>query len=435
MGKDPRENAEKQQKKAERFFELSQYRKAGKVFNDAGSLFLNLHDFDQATDCFYAAAQAFSKNEKISPMINALRYAGDASLYQNEFSEANQFFKNVIKYIPHLKTPSERDSQTVLFSALSYLCLFIKGKQDQGLEFLKQIKKKVDSNYFKENPLIRLVKNLTIAVRDKNQSYLDRVEEEFENYKFREAEGTLMKKVLVLAKTHISLITELRLDKAQYTTKETMNLTLDIDTTPLLEISKYPFYNYEIKKLEILNAGISLSDNLITSKKPDLPLPLKPGQKDKLKFEIKSHFQVDKSFIGPILLTCKLDEHFIFYLKTQTIMPNLISPPATLDISLKNLRTPLIDQTFPMEIQLKNNGKGEAFQINIEVSFPEQLKMMRGTTKKQIFSLRSNEDIKWEINLKPVEAGDHEIKFQIKFSDADQNEIDEVKTFPLSIKL
>ncbi len=435
MGKDPRENAEKQQKKAEYLFELKQFKKAGRTFSAAGDLFLKLHDFNKAVDCFYAAAQAFAKDERISSMVDSLRNAGDASLYQNEFAEAHQFYKNAIKYVPNLKDDIDKNYQTILFSALSYLCLFIKGKQDQGLDFLKEIKKTVDNTYFKESSLIRLVKNLTIAIRDKNKTYLDKVEEEFEKYKFREAEGILMKKVLVVAKTHISLITNLKLDKDKYITNEIINLDLEIDTTPLLEISKYPFYNYKIKELEINNVGISLSDNLITNKKPVLPLKLKPGQIEKLKFEIKPHFQVDNNFIGPILLTCKLDEHFIFYLKTQTILPNLISPPATLDITIKNLRTPLINQTFPMEIQLKNNGKGEALEIHIEVEFPENLKVMRGTTIKQIFSLRSNEDIKWEINLKPTEAGDYEIRFKVNFKDSDQNEIEEYKSFPLSIKL
>jgi hypothetical protein len=60
---------------------------------------------------------------------------------------------------------------------------------------------------------------------------------------------------------------------------------------------------------------------------------------------------------------------------------------------------------------------------------------MRGTMDKQIYSLRSNEDIKWEINLKPLEAGDYVIKIFIKFVDPDQNEIEEIKEFPVSITL
>jgi hypothetical protein len=60
---------------------------------------------------------------------------------------------------------------------------------------------------------------------------------------------------------------------------------------------------------------------------------------------------------------------------------------------------------------------------------------MRGTTNKQIYSLRTNETLKWEINLKPVEVGDFIIKINMKFKDPDENIIEDVKEFPFSIKM
>ena len=74
-------------------------------------------------------------------------------------------------------------------------------------------------------------------------------------------------------------------------------------------------------------------------------------------------------------------------------------------------------------------------ELNIEIEFAEQLKVMRGTTKKQIYSLSSNESITWEIALKPSEAGDYIIKMDIKFKDPNQNIIEETKTFPFAIKM
>lgn len=432
---EPREKAKKKIKKADRFFDLGQYRKAGKVYTTTGELYLKLHDYNIARDCFHDAAKSFINAENFPLFIESLRYAGEASLSINDFSEAYQYYKKAIKYIGHIKNPEERDHLYILFSALSYLCLFIKGKQDQGLTVLKQVKKEVDVTFFKDNPLIKLVKNLTIALRDNNKDYLDKVESEFEKYKFRETEGILMKKVLVLAKTHISIITNLKLDKKEYTTKEIIRLTLEIDTTPLLEISNYPFYNYKIEEIRTTNTGLTLSDNLTAQKKPELPFVLKIGQKGEYKYEVKPHFQVDNTFIGPILLTCELDKNFIFFLKTKAIKPVLISPPASLEISLNNLKTPLINQTTPIEVLVSNKSKGEALDINIELELPEKLKLMRGTSKKQIYSLKANEEMKWEISLKPLEAGDYEIKFNLQFKDSDQNEIDEIKAFPFEIKL
>ncbi|MHA1294461.1 MAG: hypothetical protein ACTSQJ_17605 [Promethearchaeota archaeon] len=280
-----------------------------------------------------------------------------------------------------------------------------------------------------------MVKNLTIAIRDKNKKYLDKVEQDFDKYSFRESEGNLVKKVLVLAKTHVSIETELTLDKDQYTTNDLINLTLNVDADALIDISNYRFYNYKIKEVKISNLGITLSDNFTAQKKPNLPIIIKPGDKKHLDFVIRPNFQIDNPFIGPILLTCELDKKYIFFLKTQSVIPNLISPPPTLDISIKNLRTPLLEQTFPMEILIENKSDGEALDIFIEVEFPKQLKLMRGTPKKQLYSLRPNENIKWEINVKPVEAGDYDININLKFKDPDQNIIEDVKSFPFSIKL
>jgi hypothetical protein len=41
----------------------------------------------------------------------------------------------------------------------------------------------------------------------------------------------------------------------------------------------------------------------------------------------------------------------------------------------------------------------------------------------------------WEIALKPIEAGDYNIKMDIKYKDPDQNQIEETKNFPFPIKL
>ena len=60
---------------------------------------------------------------------------------------------------------------------------------------------------------------------------------------------------------------------------------------------------------------------------------------------------------------------------------------------------------------------------------------MRGTLTKQIYSLRSNENIRWEINLKPTEAGEYVIIIRSKFNDPDQNDIEDIKEFPFPIKL
>ncbi len=436
MPKDPLIEAEKKLSKAELFFNADQFKKAGKLFNSAADSFFKQKEYNLARECYNNAASSFIHLKRYSLAIGALRNAGDCSLFINEYSDANRFFKKVINYLPNYKKTADRDYLYILFSSLSYLCLFVEGKQDQGLDFIKQIKKNVDSGFFKESPTISLVKNLTIAVRDKNKDYLDKVIKSFKKYDFHIVEEKLLREVLVAAKSILSLEIKLSLDKEQYTTKDIINLKIDLNTQPLLEISQNSFYNYNIERIKVTNIGLNLSENIIAQKKPNLPVTINAGESYQFEILLKSHFQVDEPFIGPISLNCEMDDKFMFLLQEkEAIKPNIISPPPSLDISIKNLRPPLISQTFPLEILIENNSQGDALELNINIDFPKELKIMRGTTKKQVYYLSSNDNIKWEINLKPLEAGDYIIKMDISFKDPDQNLVEEQKTFPFSIKL
>ena len=436
MGKDPHVDAEKELNKAELYFDSEYYKKAGKSFKSAGDLYFKLNEFKIARESYSYAAKSFDFENRSDLTIEALRNAGDSSILINDFSTSNKFFKNTIRFIPDLRKVENRNLYFLFFSTLSYLCLFLEGKQDQGLDFIKEIRKDVESEYFKDSPYISLIKNLTIAIRDKNESYLNKIEQDLNQYDFSEAEQKLLKLVLALANANISLKINLSLDKDQYTTRDIINLTLNLDSTPIIDVSKYPFYDYNFKKLKITNITMSLSDNITPQKKPALPITLNPGENYDFMFALKPQFQVDDPFIGPFVVTCELDDIFLVYRKdSETIRPNIISPPPSLDISMKNLRPPLIDKSFPMEFLIENKSEGDASEISIITKLPQQLKLIRGALKKQMYSLSSNDKITWEINLKPIEAGDYIIELCIEFKDPDGNKYEEIKKFPLAIKL
>lgn len=422
--------------KAEKLSKAMQYKRAAKVFGSAGDLYLAVGNFELARDCYFDAAKCSLNEDKYFVGIDFLRKAGNASLSKNEIMEANQLFREAVNYIPNLRSKTDRNHNFILFSTLSFLCFFIKGEPHEGLKLVRRVKNYIDDDYFKENPLIHLITNLTMVITERKEKYVERIIEDINNFKFHEAEVNLAKRALVIAKIYTSLKTKLSFDKEVYTTNEIINFTLDINTQPLLEISKQNFYIYNPKELKISKIGITLSDNLTTHKKPDLPISIKVGQSLPINIMIKPQFQMENPLIGPILLSAELNEDLLFtYEISQLMKPKLISPPPSLEISVNNLRPPLIGQSFPLEILIENKSEGEAINLNVEIEFPEELKVMRGTLKKQIYSLRSNENIKWEINLKPTEAGDYTIKIISKFNDPDQNVIEETREFPLSIKL
>ncbi len=435
MGKDLRLEAKKQILKADQLYKAKQYKKAGKNYHLAGNSLLKLDEFEGAKNCFINGAKTFIELGKYDTSIELFRQSGEACLYTNKYLEANEIYKEALSYVSNLKSERERSSYIIEFSVLSYLCLFLKGIPEEGLDNLKKMQKKVDKEFFKENPLIQLVSEITISLRDKQVKYVEKIKENIGSYKLRDAEIKLLKIVLLLLNIKLLLASRFELNKEVYTTNEIINLTLNFDTTNLTKVLKDPYYQFELRDFNIKKILINVSDNLTTSKRPNVPFAIGVGEKTPLEFVIKPHFQVDKSIIGPFVFTCELNKNLIFVYETQSITPKLISPPATLVASIKNLRPPLIDQTFPLEILIENKSEGEALDVNIDVEFPEKLKIMRGTTKKQIYSLRPNEDLNWEINIKPLEVGDYIIKISIKFMDPNQNKIEEIKEFPFSIKL
>lgn len=435
MGKNQLLNAQNQSLKAEKLFRARQFKKAGKLFHRSGQIFLELRKFEAAKDCFINSSDSFLESEKFDTALKLYRLAAEASLRNENYLEANNLYRKALDYIPNLKRSNEQNIHYLRFSITSYLCLFIMGQQEEALDFLKRIQKKVDTQFFLENPFIKLATNLTIALRDKNDNSLERIKENISNYNFNDIEIELLKKAVMIAKCQIAPLTSFELDKEQYTTNDKINLKLILRTKPLNKIFNDEFYNYEVNNLAINKVSIHLSDNLTVSNKPSFPLKIELNNDFIIDYIIKPHFQLDKPYIGPMDLFFELNNNLLFVYSTEIIEPNILSPPASLNVSIKNLRPPLIGQTFPLEILVENKSLGEALDVNIDVEFPDELKIMRGTTSKQIYSLRSNEDIKWEINLKPTEAGDYTIKFIIKFTDPDQNKVEENREFPFSVKL
>jgi tetratricopeptide (TPR) repeat protein len=436
MGKDRYANAEKVLNKAELYLENESFKKAGKNFKSAGDLYLELNQLKIAKECYFYASKSYLNEKKYELVIENLRNAAGTSIFLEDYESSYKFFKNAAQYVSNFRKIENRNYYYLLYSTLSYLCLFLGGKQEIGLDFIKEIRKNVESEYFKDSSHISLVKNLEIALRDKNNKYLKIVEENYETFDFNDSEKFLLKKVIALAKCNNSLKIEIILDKEQYTTRDIITLTISMDTSPLLQIIKNSFYNINFNELKVTNIILNVSDNITAQKKPQLPLTLKIGDKDDFIFLIKPHFQLETPFIGPIILTCEIDKKFVFNHEIKDIIkPNIISPPPSLDITMKNLRPPLIGKTFPMEFFIENKSEGDALDLTIEIEFPDQLKVMRGTTKKQIYSLSSNENLTWELNLKPTEPGDYVIKMDMKFKDPDGNNIESKEEFPFAVKL
>jgi hypothetical protein len=434
--KTPEEKAEQDFEKAEQLFEAIQYKKAGKYYSSAGTNFIEIEDFSSAELSFFKAAKSYIQEERHMDVLESLRSAADSSLKLEKYSYAQQVFQKAVAYTNKLEKSKEKHKLYIVFSFLYYLCSLIKGEPEKGLNLIKKVQKKISKDFFKDNALIHLVTNLTIALRDKKVSNLEKIHDNFQDIELNPTENKLAKIAILLVHFQVSITPEIELDREEWTIKDLIRTQIKFNSTQFTIIKKKVFPDFQINELKILKVTFDHSDNLTVKERPEMPLDMAKDQKIILNFSFKPHFQKDDSFISPLKIQYNINDKFISSLENrEELKLKLLSPPAHLDISIESLKPPLIDKTFPLEIRIENNSDSEARNLEILITLDESLKLMRGTLEKQIYSLGTNERINWKISAKPIEAGEFKIIGEIKYNDPDQNDLEERKVFPLSIKM
>jgi len=436
FGKSDREKAEDDFNKAEERYEALRFEKAGKYYSSAGEMYFEIQDFKFAENSFLNSAKSYIEEELYEDVLEALRMAINASLKLEKHEYANEIAQKALGYVKKVESKKKRNQYFILFSALAYFCYFIKGEPKKGLQLVKKMQQGVEKNYFKKHQLIHLITNLTIALRDKNEVYIEKIKEEIKELKLNKSEMELMRKVLLLASIQTLITPEISLNQEKYTTNDLIEVNIKTERNSIGAIIEDFIKSPQIEKISLVKGSVGHSDNLTLKQKPDFPLDLSLKKGININYLLKPHFLKDETIIGPVTLTGSIKGIYQFYIENRDeYSVTLVSPPTHLDMTVDSLKPPLIDKTFPLEISIENNSESEARNLEINLTLPENLKLMRGTLEKQIYSLRPNETIEWQISAKPNKAEEAEINAELNYTDPDQNTIEEKKTFTISIKL
>lgn len=427
------EKAKSELDKAELLFDQKRFDKSSKQFQKTAEIYMELANYQVAEQCYYYAAQSYLHEGNYYEGSSCMRDAANCCIFLDDYNKAADLYDVSAKYA--LKS-SKRDAEfkSILSACFAYLCWFLKGQQDKGLAFIKRIKKDVDSKEFSENRLSGLVKGLTLAIINRDDSSLKQIEEEFIEYKFRESETILIKDAIVLAKTHLLLGFDIEFESKEVINEQSLSFSLTIDFSRLKELENDPYLKRKIASLRIIDVGVTQSDNLSSKSKPNLPIDIN-DQKIKLDFKSRANFPGD-GFVGPIVFTLEIDKKLYFFAKTKSYEIKVKSPPARLGIEMKPLTNPIINQTFPMEIKIFNPSDADVVNINTQMEFPPTLRIMRGTLEKQIYQILRGDDFRFQISLKPLEPGTHVVKITISYSDQDGAKIGPItEEIPFEITL
>ena len=415
-----REKANKTLDRAESYLSKELHERAYREFSKAADQFYELTEFKIAEQCYFFASKALVHEGIYREASYFMRKSANCCVLDDNYSKAGDYFDISAKY--SLKSDKKNaEFNSILSACFAYLCWFIRGQQEKGLSFIKRIKRSVDSKEFAEHHLVRLVKGLTLAILNKDESAIKVLEKDFFKFKFGESETKLIKAALLMAKIHLLLKYNLKTDKQEVLNDEEFNVQLKVEFPGIYDLVDDDFLDFQLKSIQLLKSRVDLSDNLTIKGNPLFPVKVEKESAE-LNYNIRANFP-GEAFIGPISFTVEVNEIYLITEKSNSIEMKVKSPPTQLGINLKPLVNPIINQTFQMEIKISNRSESDAVNISIDFEFPEGLRLMRGTKEKKIYQVIRNGEFKWQISLKPLEPGTHIIKATVFFNDQDGNSI------------
>ncbi|UYP48331.1 hypothetical protein NEF87_004616 [Candidatus Lokiarchaeum ossiferum] len=419
-----RKKAEVALEKAEILMDNDNHKKSAEHFKKAAELFLELKEWKIAEKCFFYSAKNYHTlgGARDFHRASLLEYeAGKCCIFTNDFEKARDYFdiasKSILK--SDAKNPDEMATTDICFA---FLCYFVQGKYEEGIVYIKRFKDQIDPDMYSSHSLMVLVRDLTKAIINEREKYIDSIVDNFGIHKYGAAETLLIKEALIVGLASLMVKFELGMDKTEYERDDSIEVKSILDCTRLGEFKNYSILPRVFKSLVIEKMEIEIGDNISTKEKIALPekIQVKDFGKKVLPFKFRTNFP-GEGFIGPITLTLVIDGKYRFKLQSEKQELLITSPNAVLGIDLLPLKTPVINQSFPLQVNVSNNSEGPAMEINVEFEFPEDLRLMRGTLQKNIYSLDPNEDMKWQIIVKAFDGGEIPIKATVSFKDGDGN--------------
>jgi tetratricopeptide (TPR) repeat protein len=407
--------------KAENLMEREKYSKAAEEFQKAAEMLFEIREWAVAEQCFFYASKNLTQIGKMLGAGNLQRLAANCCLMLENYSKARDYYDISAK--SYLKCDAKNKNDLAAISvAFAFLCLFLMGQQDNALEYVKRFKSELDPDVFGSNLLIKLARNLSNAIYNESEKYLDEILADYPHFKFRASESNLIRHAVLIAMLAVHMKFKLDDNTTEFIMDRLVSVNGLVNCDRIKEMETNSIIPHKFKSIIIKDIAIDVGDNLSVKERPQFPISVDLSNFSLIKLPVvyRTNFP-GKGYIGPVMITIEMDGKFNFFLKTKRLPINIASPQAILGVEYIALKTPVINQTFPIQVILSNKSDGEAVEIEIELEFPESLRMIRGTFKKTIYSLRPNEQFKFELQVKASEAGQIPVKNTIKFKDPDGN--------------
>ncbi|MBN2152816.1 MAG: hypothetical protein JW839_15300 [Candidatus Lokiarchaeota archaeon] len=184
--------------------------------------------------------------------------------------------------------------------------------------------------------------------------------------------------------------------------------------------------------LESLSKPVSIKD-IVVEKSSDLtiikhfpsPVEVPTSGRVVLNEEFRS-YHAGSNEIGPLEVELAIGQ-VLLKKKVPGKKFTIHGRPVNMVIAFEKLQEPLVGKPFPLRIEITNDSRGDASNVEVEVELPdEQLQVVRGTLKKKFLALAGGESGSWEVQLVPVQEGKSQVKVMVNYKDSNGKQAEPV---------
>lgn len=385
------EKALKHYQKGQKHLASGKYKKCEGELEKSIDFFIKTNEIERAEKVSLKLCECYIIEKKFYEAAKAAFSAAELILRHKKYKNAIKHYQSVIDFYEKVDATLEI-LEVYCFITLCYLA---QGMFDEGMLLLK--KKVVKSKFpqIQKNKLIQLTLLMMNTILKKDAGNLGEIEIQIEKLNLKGGLGTLLKTVEKMINYYVHTVISITIENEELRAGDVADIVVEVKRPEDLQIVQSEL-NYD----RIFDL---VEDKQISA------------DKKMIKFKLRPRIQGDLK-IGPIALICQVDE-FEYPLKIQRTIqvlpgkPRLVVEPQLTEITT-NVGVPV-----ELQMNLRNEGKGECMNISFKLELPEELELIEGSLEKKLHSLGPMEEFLFTFRLLAHERIELKLSATLSYDD------------------
>nr|MDO8114800.1 hypothetical protein [Candidatus Sigynarchaeota archaeon] len=403
--------------------------KAMRNFVDAADLFeeiaVNFGDnaaWKLVTENLVLTAKLLLDDQQYMSAARIQKRLGNVALIVKDYTSAGDYYNVAAKYA--LK--DEKPDPVVILHVSAIYCFitYLQAEHEKSRDFLKKILGMFDSSKVSGTHVYSILKDFFNVSLDKKMPKISIKEQDLEKEGFTREEIWIIKVAISIRAMLDDSSFSFAIDKP---TKEPGHVAGEDITSRLdMKLVGDAFLRSMTTSVQAKTIIVEKSNDLTVVEDFAVPATIKLGDGIVLKETFKS-YHAGNNEVGPLFVDLVVGD-FLAKKRIEGSKFMIHGRPVVMVITIEKLQEPLVGKPFPLRIEILNESRGDASNLEVEVKLPTEpeLQLVRGTLTKKFYALRGGEQGSWELQVVPIAEGQYPLMVILNYKDANGKQAEPV---------